>query len=229
MALTRAKLTSKQQGFTAIELLINPTELSVTRTVNYAEQAIPGLEMPLLQFVRGQSDQLQFELFLDRASEGSSGLSGTRNGIADDLVHLRSLVRVNKHTHAPPIVTLEWGTTTNQDAGSQSEPQPRGYFTGVVTSLTERFVLFMEDGTPERARVSLTLKSWESPDAQVARIDRQSPDRSRTWVVQEGDRLSAIAAHAYGDPSLWRHIAQANDIQRPRDLQIGALLNLPAI
>jgi nucleoid-associated protein YgaU len=35
------------------------------------------------------------------------------------------------------------------------------------------------------------------------------------WTVKAGDRLPLIAAQAYGDPRLWRQIADANGIANP--------------
>ena len=42
----------------------------------------------------------------------------------------------------------------------------------------------------------------------------------------EGQTLDWIAYQEYGDTSAWRHIAQVNNIQNPRNLKAGTVLKL---
>lgn len=229
MALIKATFT--RIGQEPLQVLLNPNEYTITRGSQYAELSVPGLQMPLMQFVRGDSRTLQMELFLDcRIQRESSGgfepslLGDERTGVTSELNQLRLLASIDKTTHAPPVVTFQWGEYDPNDNEHQEAP-----FTGVVTTMTERFVLFLDNGAVERARVSLTMKSWRSASEQLAEMDLQSPDRSQNWVVQEGDDLSSIAAAHYDDARLWRVIADANLITRPRQLTVGQLLLLPAI
>ncbi len=46
----------------------SPTELSFAKAANYAEIPIPGLELPLQQFVRGEAETISLELFLDASA-----------------------------------------------------------------------------------------------------------------------------------------------------------------
>ncbi|HET7863796.1 MAG TPA: hypothetical protein VFL86_05255 [Burkholderiaceae bacterium] len=51
------------------------------------------------------------------------------------------------------------------------------------------------------------------------------------WTVKAGDRLPVIAAQVYGDPRLWRQIADANGIANPLRFpspqDVGRLLLVP--
>lgn len=47
------------------------------------------------------------------------------------------------------------------------------------------------------------------------------------YVVQSGDSLASIAQEVYGDPTLWRQIAQANDLSEPYALTVGDTLDIP--
>jgi nucleoid-associated protein YgaU len=40
-------------------------------------------------------------------------------------------------------------------------------------------------------------------------------NKTTVRAIKAGDRLPAIAAEVYGDPRLWRVIAEANDIDNP--------------
>jgi nucleoid-associated protein YgaU len=46
------------------------------------------------------------------------------------------------------------------------------------------------------------------------------------WVVVEGQTLDWIAYQEYGSAAHWRHIADTNDLDDPRQLRSGQILNL---
>jgi hypothetical protein len=198
-----------------VDVLFNPTEYGVDRGANYAELAVPGLVTPILQFVRGEAETLSLELFLDRTD--------ARGAVEDDLAKLRRFVQIDPALHAPPVCRFEWG------AKLQGRDPPAVGFQGVVTSLKEKFSLFDESGLVLRARVSLTLKSYRPVEVQLRELKRQRPDRTHVRVVREGERLDGIANEVYGDPRLWRVIAEANDIDRPRFLTPGTPLRVPSL
>ena len=66
-----------------VNVLFNPTDLSVDRGSHYASMPVPGLSMPILQYIRGESDVLHLELFLDRTDQSSD--------IESDIVRARRL------------------------------------------------------------------------------------------------------------------------------------------
>ena len=51
----------------------NPEEYTLSRDINYAQAAIPGLSAPILQFVNGNMQTLEMELFLDTYEEHKVG------------------------------------------------------------------------------------------------------------------------------------------------------------
>lgn len=206
MGLVKARIENRSEpDSAAVDVLFNPTDYGIDRGATYAELPVPGLAMPLLQFVRGETETLSFELFLDATSR--------RGTVEEDLEKLRGFVRIHEELHAPPVCAFVWGDVS---------------FEGVVTSLREKFSLFREDGRIARARMTLSMKSYRAAEVQQREINPSSPDRSRLHVVREGDRLPAIAAAAYGDPRQWRLIATANEIERPRFLAPGQALRIPA-
>jgi contractile injection system tube protein/tail protein X len=199
-----------------IPVLFNPTDYTVSRNMSYAEIAVPGLPMPLLQFIRGEARTLQLELFLDssdRTPRGASDLAGSPSA-EDRLVMLRTLVTIDGELHAPPVVRFRWGRTQ---------------FDGVVTSYQEKLTMFDPRGNILRARVSLQLKSYISAESLYRETNPQSPDRTRTHAVRQGERLDMIAGEVYGDPALWPVIARANGLARPRILPAGLLLVIPPL
>jgi len=48
-------------------------------------------------------------------------------------------------------------------------------------------------------------------------------------TVKDGDSLPSIAYQAYGDATVWRAIAEANDIENPLHIRRGRSLSLPKL
>jgi hypothetical protein len=191
---------------TSITVLFNPSDLSVDRSSHFASMPVPGLSMPILQYIRGESDVLTLELFLDRSDQGQD--------VDQDIKDLAVFVTIDGVLHAPPVMEFSWAHFV---------------FTGVVTSFRQRMTLFSEDGRTLRARVTLTLKSYKSAEAQLRELKLQSPDRTHVRVLREGETLAHLANQAYGDPRMWRPIALANNIDRPRFVAPGTPLIIPSL
>src|SRR5437764_15200661 len=86
-----------------------------------------------------------------------------------------------------------------------------------------------EDGLRLRARLTLSLKSYKAAEVQLRELKLSSPDRSHVRVLREGETLAHIAYEVYGDPRMWRPIALANRIPRPRFIEPGTPLRIPAL
>ena len=54
-----------------VEVQFNPTEYTLTKGNQLAEIPIPGLDQPILQFVRGQTETLTLDLFFDSTEDGT--------------------------------------------------------------------------------------------------------------------------------------------------------------
>jgi nucleoid-associated protein YgaU len=101
-------------------------------------------------------------------------------------------------------------------------------FKAVITSITQKFTMFIADGTPVRATLNVTFRQVEDEGA----LAKQNPTSGgtggeRLWTVNEGDTLSWIAYQELGDTSRWREIADANRLTRVRRLRPGTMLVIP--
>jgi LysM repeat protein len=188
-----------------IPLRFNPTEYQLQKANTFAEIPIPGLESPPIQFVRGSAEKLTVDVLVDT----SDTLDDVRVAYVDAL---RGLMDLNRELHAPPIVRFTWDTEV---------------FRGVLESLNITYVLFTPDGIPLRAKLSLALKEYRPVDIQIKQNPTASPDYEKTYVVKRGDTLSGIAFAVYRDATVWRAIATNNQIQDPRAVQPGQVLQLP--
>jgi hypothetical protein len=190
-----------------IPFKFNPTEYQLQKANNFAEIAIPGLETPPIQFIRGASEKLTADLLVDT----SDTLEDVRAKYVDNL---RGLMNLNRELHAPPIVRFVWDTEI---------------FRGVLESMNATYILFTPQGVPLRAKLSLGLKEYRPVVIQVKDNPTASPNYDKTYVVQRGDTLTGIAFAVYRDASVWRDIARNNNIQDPRTLDPGTVLQLPSL
>lgn len=207
----------------ALEVQFNPTEYTLNKGNQIAEVPIPGLDSPILQFVRGQTETLTMDLFFD-STDG--GFDSNATPVTDRTDEFYKLIKIDNDTHAPPILRVSWGG--DKFPGSKrGSTRPR--FECVVESVRQRYTLFSDQGVPLRATLTVTLKEYKTLNQQLQQLNLMSADHTKAHVVQEGDTLSGIAFAAYGDPAEWRVVASENGLDDPLDLEAGAILRLPPL
>lgn len=202
-----------------------PSELTFTKAVQFADVAIPGLEQPIVQFVRGNAETLNMDLFFDSTDAGTGAEAVA---VTDTVEAFHKLVAIKGELHTPPLVRVSWGEAFPGTAMGEAETAGEN-FTAVVLSVARRFTLFSPDGKPLRAVVTLALKQYATVAEQVAAINYQSADHTRLHVVAEGETLPLIAHDAYTDARRWRVIAEHNGLRNVRDLNPGDVLELPPL
>ena len=215
----------------ALPVRFNPTEYTLNKAVQIADVPIPGLDSPILQFVRGQTETLSLDLFFDSTE---SGLDDNATSVTDLTDPFYQLIKIDGKTHAPPVCFFSWGASfpgqrSYGSPGSGTGSQQRNGFKCLVDSVRQRFTLFSSQGVPLRATLTVSLKEYKTLSEQIAEINKQTADRTQAHVVQSSETLSQIASDAYGDPSQWRAIADRNSILDPLDMQPGAILQIPAL
>ena len=190
----------------------NPTEFTRQKGAQIAEIGIYGIDSPILQFIRGQNEKLTLELFFDTTAKGMGPNAVSVTTKTEDFYQL---VKIQPTTHAPPRITFIWGNLT---------------FNAIVESVQERFTLFNPNGIPLRATLSLSLREYKTLEQQLSDLKLASPNFTKQWLVRRGDTLSKIAAEEYGDPEMWRPIADANPgLVSPRKLEPGTVLTIPPL
>lgn len=203
----------------------NPTEVQFAKQAQLAEIAIPGLDSPLLQFVRLQDEKITLELFFDTTDTGMDENAKSVTLLTDPFYEL---LKIDSDAHAPPRLVFGWGSAFPGSHITDTKQQ-RKAFNCVVDSVTQHFTLFSPNGTPLRAKLNVGLREYKRLSDQIAQLNLQSADVSKSYVVQSGDTLPKIAYQAYDDPTAWRVIADANGIDDPTVLVPGAVLSLPAV
>jgi LysM repeat protein len=205
MALAKARITIDHTGQT-IEVMFNPEEYSLNKDNNFASQAIPGLSSPILQFVNGNLRTLEMELFFDTTD--------TRTDVRIQTQKVVDLLKIDPDLHAPPVLRVAWGSLQLRC---------------VLARANQKFLKFLEDGRPTRARITVSFSEFIDPEREAKEVNRQTADFSKVYVVQRGDTLAGIAVRFYDNAALWRPIAIANGIDEPRAIVPGQELHVPAL
>ena len=222
MPLVKAYLTRKDKPGQIVQFLFNPSEFSVEKSNQFGEVDSPGLPSTTFQFVKGGARTLTMDLFFDtyekkmdvrmftdRITGWDSGSMFSRlPGIA------KGLMDIDSDLHAPPVCLFIWGAYI---------------FPCIIERVTKRFTMFLPEGIPVRATLNVTLKECKEVITQLKETSRSSADRTKTWTVKAGESLWFIAAKEYGNPALWRHIAEANNIENPCVLKPGMELIIPPL
>ena len=214
-----------------IEVQFNPGEMTLNKAATFVDVPIPGLDMPILQFVRGQTETLNVDLFFDSTEEGTGNSATPVTELTD---RFYQLIKIDRVTHAPPVCRFVWtdrgfaGSQMTAQWASQNTSRQDG-FQCVVESVRQRFTMFAPNGRPLRATLTVALKEFKTLEDQVNEIFLLSPDHTHAHVVQRGDTLARISARRYDDPRKWRAIAEHNEIDDPLDLRPGIVLEVPPI
>src|SRR5215469_1517556 len=90
-----------------ITVQFNPAEYTLSKGAQIAEVAIPGIDSPVLQFVRGQNEKLSLEFFFDTTQFGMG--EATFKDVRDLTAPFYQLVKIQSNTHAPPRIRFVWG------------------------------------------------------------------------------------------------------------------------
>lgn len=191
-----------------IEVQYNPPNFSLSKGAQIAEIAIPGLDSPLLQFVRGTNEKLTLKLFFDTTDQGFD--------VRDKTSTFYNLVKMDEYTLAVPRCRITWGKA-GMIKGDKSD------FIGIAENITQNFTLFKADGIPVRAEVDITFREYRTLEEQL----RKPKSYTRTRIIKRGDTLQSIASEEYNDPALWRKLAVKNNITQPGRLKPGTIIDIP--
>lgn len=189
-----------------IEVLFNPNEYTVERSNEFSWDDLPGLDLPVAQFVSGDDASLSMQLFFDTYE--------LQQDVRDHTSKIEKLLDIDSDLHVPPLCEFVWGTFC---------------FPGVLTQATQRFTMFLNSGIPVRATIDITIKKTVNVTQQMQGTPRYSADRTKQRVLKQGEQLWLIANEEYEDSGHWRDIAGANNIDNPRMLESGRRLVIPPL
>lgn len=174
-----------------IKVMFNPTEYSVPLEVGWQGDA--G-SMP--QYGASNYGNFSISLLFDSYEKGTDIRDG-ENGTGK-LANLALPSVAEQRVNRPPQCLFIWG---------------KFRYKGVIEKIDQKFTMFLSDGTPVRATVSITMKPILSVKDMMEL--KGTKDSRKFRQIEEGDRLDMIAYEELKDPSLWPVIADVNSIDNP--------------
>lgn len=198
-----------------IKCLFNPNEYTFSKKNTWASKKVKGQNVPSLEFGGGESIELKMQLFFDTSTTGGD-VRTTTNKIWKLMNINTKLADMTTTKGRPPMVEFQWGATWS--------------FKAVITSISQKFTLFRENGIPVRATLDVNFLQAK----EEGRYPGQNPTTKgnpgyRRRVVREGETIDWIAFDEYGDSSLWRYIADVNNLDNPMSLLPGQVLAIAPI
>ena len=222
-----------------IPCMLNPESFEIQRSVGVSRTGDGQLvdtdltDDPVLFSGRG-STTFTLDLLFDVTLTDASFQSSDVRELTAPLWQLAEY-RSERHRYDElPQVRFIWGKAWNIPC--------------VIAAIAERYERFTAGGAPQRSWLRMSLLRvgeatippppaftlTDLPETVPAAPAAGTADSG--WETHEvlgggagGERLDQLAARHYGDPSLWRLIARANDIDDPAALPAGAVLQIPPL
>jgi len=190
---------------TYIEVCFNPKEYSLEKSVEWdAEKAFADAPTPEFKAPKPMtlSVTLQFDTYEERTNVRDKWvrqiekLTLMTGDLPNDGKSAKS--KSDKQKFRPPTILFIWG---------------RFIFKGVVESLSQKYTMFLSDGTPVRAECALKIRNVMDKKIDDDKSQTfNAPGQGKTYQVKQNDRLDLIAANELGDVSRWNEIAAINGV-----------------
>jgi hypothetical protein len=220
----KAKLINEKLPFEIVEFDFNPESLTYLRESQAtnrpgASQSSPGATPSILlgsppKTLRGDGwligDDVQGRVdTLYSWMDPGGGLIGALVGAAVSAI---SGGRVNLSAKQPTLI-FQWGTQLMRC---------------VMKTMSVMHERFSPSGEPERSKVTFTVKEEVNIFGMLPTNPSSGglPGRQR-HVVSGSENVHTIANGAYGNPRLWRDVADANGVDDPFRVRPGDTIYLP--
>jgi LysM repeat protein len=209
------KLTIEtEDGGSKFELMLNPSSFSHGYGIKYDDKKKKplGTAASELKFAGYDNETLDFTTVLD----GTGVVKTTKPIDVNQQISAFKKVAYSYvgDKHEPNVVHLSWGTL---------------YFICRLTSFKVEYVLFKPDGTPLRAKLSLTFSGYMTNKEEALKSKRSSPDLTHVIEFKAGDTLPLLCQKVYQDGSYYMKVAKANNLASFREIKPGTQLFFPPL
>lgn len=186
---------------------INPENVKISKQISYEADNTIGKEKKVTRYRHHDPTTLSFDFFLD----DTGVIKGHKKTIKTMISELENtLYKTNAESHEPGYAKVAWGSLL---------------FHGRMQSLSYDYTLFAPNGTPLRAKISLSLIGHFDKDATV----KNSPDVSRTISIKSGDKITSLCQEIYNDASYAADVAFHNRLQQFRNVKPGSKIIFPSL
>ena len=206
----------KSCGVPDLEFLFNPETITFDKQGGPKEHKTAGADSGPKEWTGSVGRSLKIaSVYFDTYD--------TKESVRDKYINkVEKLVHYATSLHRPPRVVFVWG----KFSAANDEYNASAWY---VQKVSVQYVMFLNDGTPVRAKVDIELTEATTVQELGGSRDPQSPDHAKVVTVKRGDTLQQVAFREYDDPAEWRRIAEANGIDDPMEMEPGTRLLVPPI
>ncbi len=203
----------------AYSVWINPTSYSYKFGIRYNNRQAQGSNGSSPDFNKVGPDSVSFELLFDATGVIPSPIAGKSavptDGVYSQIEAFKALVlSFNGKIHSPNFVILSWAQLQ---------------FRCRLQSMDLNYTLFRPDGTPIRARMSLSFLGFNSEQTLAKQASKASPDMTHIVTVVAGDSLPTLCHSIYGSSLYYLRIARFNGLNGFKTLVPGTKLRFPPL
>lgn len=194
----------------AYELMLNPKSMSKANTISYNDKFAIGSTGVQQKFSTIKPEDITFSFTID-----GTGVVKQNTTVSDELKKMCDVIYTFQgDKHEPNHVCVIWGELK---------------YYGRLKDMAINYTLFLPNGNPLRAEVSLTFCSFMTPQEEALRTNKSSPDLSHLVEVKAGDTLPLLCYRIYKDASYFPEVARINGIVNIRNLKPGTMLHFPPL
>jgi hypothetical protein len=194
------------------EVMMNPESIKWNRSITYNEQQPIDSSSPEQKYKSTPSDNLSFDLVID-----CTGIvDAKRTDLAKEIKVLEDIIfTYNGKIHRPNYVKIQWGANI--------------IFFSVLKTFNTTYTLFKPDGSPLRAKVSLSFGEYTSSKKRNQEEKKSSPDLTHLIEAVEGESLPQLCNKVWNSPYYYTQVAKYNGLNKFRHLKGGQQLIFPPL
>ena len=189
---------------------INPEKFSLNKKVVIESSNSGDTSGSISKFKGYDPDSLSFDLMFD-----GTGVINDETNVESEITKLTNTIYAyHGEDHKPPYLIVMWKSLV---------------FKCLLESFNTEYTLFKPDGTPIRAKVSLSFKEYLDAALEAKKVKKSSPDLTHVKTVRVGDSLPLMCRDVYGDVGYYSLVAEANGLVNFRELEVGSKLYFPPL
>jgi nucleoid-associated protein YgaU len=199
------------------EAMFNPESFKQNYAIIYGKNQSLNSSENEKKYMRSEPSELSLELILDGTGVSEMGITqlfGSKT-VSERVEEFLTLTfRMNGKIHEPNYLRVEWGDLK---------------FECRLGSVEIDYTSFDRDGTPLRAKLTVSLIADMEVEKRMAVEDKKSSDLTHRRVVRQGDTLTLLTKEIYGTSAPYWRVAQANRLDNFRLLTPGQELAFPPL
>jgi hypothetical protein len=193
------------------EVMFNPASISVKLQVDREESQGNGSTTSEMRFKMIKPQDYQFEFIID----GTGAVTAEKKSIPDEAERfLKVVYTYNGSTHAPNYVMVRYGAVLLKT---------------VMKTVDVNYTLFKADGTPLRAKVTITMTSCVDQELSEMINSKSSPDLTHKRTVKQTERLISMSYGIYDSNNYYLDVSKVNGLNSFRKVAAGTDVFFPPL